>query len=97
MSHTQETQHTTQPQHSEQTPTSPTNTSANQGSSPKILREQDRFLPIANVSRIMKNCLPKNAKVAKEAKETVQECVSEFIAFVTSEYVIKSQLTKIVL
>jgi histone H3/H4 len=50
------------------------------------LREQDRLLPIANVSRIMKTILPANAKVAKEGKETIQECVSEFICFVTSEY-----------
>jgi len=48
-------------------------------------REQDRFLPIANINRIMKNALPANAKIAKDAKETVQECVSEFISFVTSE------------
>ncbi len=48
-------------------------------------REQDRFLPIANISRIMKKALPGNAKIAKDAKETVQECVSEFISFITSE------------
>ena len=50
------------------------------------IREQDRFLPIANISRIMKKALPANAKIAKDAKETVQECVSEFISFITSEY-----------
>eukprot|EP01066_Platyproteum_vivax_P008918 Platyproteum_vivax@DN3866_c0_g1_i1.p1 len=43
------------------------------------------ILPIANISRIMKRVLPENAKIAKEAKECVQECVSEFIQFVTSE------------
>lgn len=48
-------------------------------------REQDRYLPIANISRIMKKILPGNAKIAKDAKEAVQECVSEFISFVTSE------------
>ena len=48
-------------------------------------REQDRFLPIANISRIMKKALPANGKIAKDAKETVQECVSEFISFITSE------------
>lgn len=75
-------------------------------------REQDRFLPIANIARIMKKTLPANAKIAKDAKEvrarregggldkpnplaeallaalrpqTVQECVSEFISFITSE------------
>lgn len=50
------------------------------------LREQDRFLPIANISRIMKKALPPNAKISKDAKECVQECVSEFISFITSEY-----------
>ncbi|KAJ8503793.1 hypothetical protein OPV22_004679 [Ensete ventricosum] len=49
------------------------------------VREQDRFLPIANIIRIMKKALPANAKIAKDAKETMQECVSEFISFVTSE------------
>ena len=48
-------------------------------------REQDRFLPIANIARIMKKSLPNNAKIARDAKETVQECVSEFISFITSE------------
>ncbi|KAM7488183.1 hypothetical protein LguiB_025667 [Lonicera macranthoides] len=50
-----------------------------------IIKEQERLLPIANVGRIMKQILPPNAKIAKEAKETIQECVSEFISFVTSE------------
>lgn len=49
------------------------------------LREQDRWLPIANVARLMKNTLPQAAKVSKDAKECMQECVSEFISFITSE------------
>ena len=49
------------------------------------VREQDRYLPIANINRIMKRSLPSNCKISKDAKETVQECVSEFISFVTSE------------
>ncbi|XP_009620709.1 nuclear transcription factor Y subunit B-4-like [Nicotiana tabacum] len=49
------------------------------------IKEQDRLLPIANVGRIMKQILPQNAKISKEAKETMQECVSEFISFVTGE------------
>ncbi|XP_022965194.1 nuclear transcription factor Y subunit B-3-like [Cucurbita maxima] len=48
-------------------------------------REHDRLLPIANVGRIMKKALPGNAKISKDAKEIVQECVSEFISFVTGE------------
>ncbi|XP_060180659.1 nuclear transcription factor Y subunit B-5-like [Lycium barbarum] len=49
------------------------------------IKEQDRLLPIANVGRLMKQILPQNAKISKEGKETVQECVSEFISFVTGE------------
>lgn len=75
------------------------------------LREQDRFLPIANIAKIMKRAIPENGKVsysdlgavqtinadrlikfslkhfqiAKEARECIQECVSEFISFITSE------------
>eukprot|EP00803_Ostreobium_quekettii_P010291 evm.model.scf_1207.5 EVM.evm.TU.scf_1207.5 scf_1207:32590-33064(-) len=64
-----------------------------QGMSENV-REQDRFLPIANISRIMKKALPANAKIAKEAKETVQECVSEFISFITSEASDKCQREK---
>ncbi|KAD4584507.1 hypothetical protein R6Q59_036633 [Mikania micrantha] len=52
---------------------------------PDVINEQDRLLPIANVGRIMKQILPPNAKISKEAKETMQECVSEFICFVTGE------------
>ncbi|KAJ3313808.1 hypothetical protein HDU76_002548 [Blyttiomyces sp. JEL0837] len=58
------------------------------------LKEQDRLLPIANVARIMKRALPENAKIAKDAKECVQECVSEFISFITSEASDRCQLEK---
>ena len=33
----------------------------------------------------MKNALPSDTKISKEARECVQECVSEFIAFITCE------------
>jgi nuclear transcription Y subunit beta len=62
-------------------------------------RAQDFFLPslifillfdfnsilVANIARIMKRALPQNAKVSKSAKECCQECVTEFVLFVTSE------------
>ncbi|XP_045786054.1 nuclear transcription factor Y subunit B-3-like [Trifolium pratense] len=66
----------------------------NAGNSELSPREQDRFLPIANVSRIMKKALPANAKISKDAKETVQECVSEFISFITGEASDKCQREK---
>ncbi|XP_038987283.1 nuclear transcription factor Y subunit B-1-like [Phoenix dactylifera] len=49
------------------------------------VREQDRFMPIANVIRIMRKVLPTHAKISDDAKETIQECVSEYISFITSE------------
>ncbi|KAK5075638.1 hypothetical protein LTR70_005027 [Exophiala xenobiotica] len=48
----------------------------------------------APVARIMKTALPENAKIAKEAKECMQECVSEFISFITSEASEKCQQEK---
>ena len=42
----------------------------------------------------MKKVLPGNAKISKEAKETVQECVSEFISFITGEASDKCQKEK---
>ncbi|KAF4359415.1 hypothetical protein G4B88_008430 [Cannabis sativa] len=47
--------------------------------------DQDRMLPIANVGRIMKGILPGTAKISKEGKQTMQECATEFISFVTGE------------
>lgn len=55
------------------------------GDEKHVFLEQDRFLPIANISRLMKNVIPSTGKVAKDAKECVQESVSEFISFLTSE------------
>ena len=52
---------------------------------PNKQSEFDRYLPIANIGRIIKTNLPKEVKLSKEAKETFQECVSEFISFITSE------------
>jgi len=57
-------------------------------------KEQDRYLPIANVARIMKLSVPPNAKIAKDAKEAVQESVSEFISFITSEAAEKCLIEK---
>ncbi|GMH24373.1 hypothetical protein Nepgr_026216 [Nepenthes gracilis] len=42
----------------------------------------------------MKKELPGNAKISKDAKQAVQECVSEFISFITSEASDKCQREK---
>ncbi|GAA5971624.1 hypothetical protein JCM21900_004435 [Sporobolomyces salmonicolor] len=60
----------------------------------EMYKEQDRYLPIANVGRIMKKCLPDTTKVSKDAKECVQECTSEFISFITSEAAERCQVEK---
>ena len=49
------------------------------------VREQDRFMPIANVIRIMTKVLPTHANISDDAKETIRECVSKYISFITSE------------
>lgn len=55
----------------------------------RVEKEMDdghgQLLPIANVVQIMKQILPPGAKISKEAKETIQECATEFISFVTGE------------
>eukprot|EP00267_Zea_mays_P045396 XP_020397681.1 uncharacterized protein LOC103637749 [Zea mays] len=42
-------------------------------------KEQDRFLPVANIGRIMRRAVLENGKIARDARESIQECVSEFI------------------
>ncbi|XWS44850.1 hypothetical protein CRYUN_Cryun15aG0084600 [Craigia yunnanensis] len=74
--------------------TSPIGSPSSGNISDSSSKELDRFLPIANVSRIMKKSLPANAKMSKDAKETVQECVSEFISFITGEASDKCQREK---
>jgi histone H3/H4 len=60
---------------------SPSSTSSASGD----VNAQEGLLPIANIGRIMKDVLPPEAKVSKSAKETMQECATEFIGFVTGE------------
>ncbi|KAE8788552.1 hypothetical protein D1007_37371 [Hordeum vulgare] len=49
------------------------------------VKEQERFLPIANIGRNMQRAMSEKGKIAKDARESIQECVSEFISFITSE------------
>ncbi|EYU31297.1 hypothetical protein MIMGU_mgv1a023454mg, partial [Erythranthe guttata] len=48
-------------------------------------RDADEYKPIANITRILRRVLPTHAKIADDAKEAIQECVSEFISFITAE------------
>ena len=66
------------------TPASITTTS-NEQSQQCIVWEQDQYMPIANVIRIMRRILPSHAKISDDAKETIQECVSQYISFITGE------------
>ena len=59
--------------------------SSKSSSSESYAQSDANIRNFAPVARIMKTALPENAKIAKEAKECMQECVSEFISFITSE------------
>ncbi|KAL3508363.1 hypothetical protein ACH5RR_027764 [Cinchona calisaya] len=43
------------------------------------------MVPIANIVRIMRRILPVHAKISDDAKEVIQECVSHYVNFITSE------------
>jgi histone H3/H4 len=76
---------------------SPQSSMSNGAKSPTSSAANDANIRnFAPVARIMKTALPENAKIAKEAKECMQECVSEFISFITSEgtFQIESQNPK---
>lgn len=49
------------------------------------MREPDQYVPITNVTRIMRRILPTHARISEDAKETIQVCVSEFIHFITTD------------
>ena len=51
----------------------------------ELPENEEETLPISNISKIMKKYLDNNMKISKEAKELVEECVTEFICFITSE------------
>ncbi|KAF1975658.1 hypothetical protein BU23DRAFT_457794 [Bimuria novae-zelandiae CBS 107.79] len=78
----------TSPQSSSSPPQTTPKSSSSAAASDANIRN---FAPVA---RIMKMALPENAKIAKEAKECMQECVSEFISFITSEASEKCQQEK---
>ncbi len=46
---------------------------------------EEEFLPISNINRIMKMAIEPNLKISKDAKKLMDECVTEFICFITSE------------
>ncbi|KAL8061513.1 hypothetical protein ABFX02_02G091100 [Erythranthe guttata] len=48
-------------------------------------REANLYMPMTNIVRVLRRTLPPHAKISDDAKEIIQECVSEFISFVTSE------------
>ncbi|KAF6153732.1 hypothetical protein GIB67_000965 [Kingdonia uniflora] len=49
----------------------------------RVVKDPFMYMPVANVIRIMRKVLPYHAKISDDAKETVQQCVFEFIRFVT--------------
>jgi nuclear transcription Y subunit beta len=71
--------------HTSSSPSPKTTTRASEKRKEKDIDSDANIRNFAPVARIMKTALPENAKIAKEAKECMQECVSEFISFITSE------------
>ena len=55
----------------------------NQREEPAPFKIIDRQMPIANIANIMKDAMPPNAKISREAKELMGKCASEFIAIIT--------------
>ena len=53
----------------------------------EYMREQDRFMPIANIAKIMARELAHtgHAKISQDTKTLMQECATEFICFIMSE------------
>lgn len=47
--------------------------------------QEEEYLPISNINRIMKSAINPSLKISKEAKKLMDECVTEFICFITSE------------
>ena len=56
--------------------------------------ENEEYLPISNIAKIMKSVLDKKTKISREAKNLVQESVTEFICFITSEASFKCKKEK---
>lgn len=52
----------------------------------------DHHMPAAIITRIMRRVLPGHARISDDAREAIQECVSEFIGFITEEAKEKCQL-----
>lgn len=75
----------TSPQSSSSPPQQRSSSGASKSADKAHLHTDANIQNFAPVARIMKSALPENAKIAKEAKECMQECVSEFISFITSE------------
>jgi nuclear transcription Y subunit beta len=55
------------------------------------IREKGRLIPIASLVRVMRRVLPPQARVSDDSRELIQECVSEFISFVTGEANVRCQ------
>ncbi|KAL8938842.1 MAG: hypothetical protein Q9216_003681 [Gyalolechia sp. 2 TL-2023] len=58
------------------------------------VKEHDRWLPMTYIIKKMRQGLPDNTFITKEAKECMRECVSKFISFITSEAAKDCQVKK---
>ncbi|EYU34374.1 hypothetical protein MIMGU_mgv1a018163mg [Erythranthe guttata] len=66
-------------------PTNATPGEVNQEQHQGVKREADQYMPTTNIAGIMRCILADHVKIADDAKEAIQVCVSEFINFITAE------------
>ncbi|KAH0448798.1 hypothetical protein IEQ34_022598 [Dendrobium chrysotoxum] len=64
-------------------PESSTSCSHGNGVDSGDAQEHDRLLLTVGIGRIMRKAFPENVKISREAKDFMQECIIEFISFVT--------------
>ncbi|KAL5071142.1 hypothetical protein RYX36_022029 [Vicia faba] len=47
--------------------------------------DEEMHMPIKSVTKIMQQAIPSGGRISKDAKESVQLCVTEFMNIITSE------------
>ncbi|KAF7808484.1 nuclear transcription factor Y subunit B-9-like [Senna tora] len=50
-----------------------------------VVRELIHYIPLANLTRIMRQILPQNIRISEDAKWALQVCVSVFIRFLSNK------------
>lgn len=56
--------------------------------------DEELCCPVNKIAKVMKKALPSNGKLSKNGKELVQQCISEFISYITGEASARCQREK---